>query len=132
MRIVADSHAIFWYVSGSARLSEHGRSVLSVAERERAIAVSFATFLDLWYVTQTTQGVTTAELDDLKQRLVSSDGVELRPIDDAVVERFTAIDRSLIADPWDRLIVATALALSVPLVTRDTRIRKSGIIETIW
>lgn len=132
MRVVADSHAIVWFVSDSTRLSESARSALRVAEQEQAITVSLATFLDLWYVIQTTQGVTTAELDRLKQTLIASDGVDLRPVDEPVVEKFTTIERGVLADPWDRLIVATALVLDVPLVTRDGQIRQAGIVQTIW
>jgi PIN domain nuclease of toxin-antitoxin system len=42
------------------------------------------------------------------------------------------IPRSLLTDPWDRFIVATAKALAVPLVTRDERIRSANLVETIW
>lgn len=34
--------------------------------------------------------------------------------------------------PWDRLIVGTSLALDAPLVTRDTAIRATGLVDTIW
>lgn len=58
--------------------------------------------------------------------------VELFPIDVDVADAFVGIDRVLVADPWDRLIVATALALGVPLVTRDEAIRACGLVEIIW
>lgn len=35
-------------------------------------------------------------------------------------------------DPYDRLILATAIALDVPLVTRDNKIRRLNLVETIW
>jgi PIN domain nuclease of toxin-antitoxin system len=37
-----------------------------------------------------------------------------------------------IRDPADRLIVATALHHGVPLVTKDSRIHHSGLVQTIW
>ena len=37
-----------------------------------------------------------------------------------------------IRDPADRLIVTTALHHGVPLVTKDERIRRAGVVETIW
>lgn len=37
-----------------------------------------------------------------------------------------------IRDPADRLIVATAIHHGVPLVTKDERIRRAGVVETIW
>ena len=35
-------------------------------------------------------------------------------------------------DPADRLIVAAALDLSVPLVTRDGNITDSGVVRVVW
>jgi PIN domain nuclease of toxin-antitoxin system len=132
VRVVADSHAIVWFVSGSSRLSEPAREALRAGEHERTLTVSVATFLDLCYVTQTTQGITTDELHRLKSTLGASAAVDVHPIDEAVAAAFATIDRAAIADPWDRLIVATAVALDAPLVTRDVPIRQAGIVETIW
>ena len=36
------------------------------------------------------------------------------------------------SDPYDRLIVATALDLGVPLLTKDGNITDSGIVRVIW
>ena len=132
MRVVADSHAIVWFVAGSVRLSEPAREALRAAERERALTVSIATFLDLWYVTQTTQGVTAGELHRLEATLSASSAVDVHPIDEAVADAFATIDRSAVADPWDRLIMATAMTLNAPLITRDALIRQAGVVETIW
>src|SRR5690606_18810573 len=68
MRVVADSHAIVWYVQGSPRLSERASAALSEAEASDGIVVSVATLVDLWYVTQTTQGVTADDLVKLKSK----------------------------------------------------------------
>jgi PIN domain nuclease of toxin-antitoxin system len=132
VRLVADSHAIVWFTSGSARLSATARTALRDAQRDHGLTVSVATFLDLWYVTQTTRQVTPDQLRRLRQTLVTSPAVDLHPVDEAVADAFTSIDRAAIADPWDRLIVATALMLEAPLVTRDQAIQRSGVVETIW
>jgi PIN domain nuclease of toxin-antitoxin system len=58
--------------------------------------------------------------------------VTLHPIDVAVVDATTSIARDTLTDPWDRFIVATAQTLNSPLVTRDERIRASGLVQTIW
>ena len=41
------------------------------------------------------------------------------------------IPRAAVPDMPDRIIAATALALELPLVTRDGKIRASNV-ETIW
>jgi PIN domain nuclease of toxin-antitoxin system len=35
-------------------------------------------------------------------------------------------------DPADRMIVASALSLGAPLVSKDERIKRSGVVQTIW
>jgi len=35
-------------------------------------------------------------------------------------------------DPFDALIVASARALGVPLLTRDASIREAGVVRVIW
>lgn len=88
--------------------------------------------VDLWYVTQTTQAVTTEDLGRLRSRLEASPQVDLHPIDQAVADACTSIPRDVLSDPWDRFIVATAQVLRLPLVTRDGAIRASNLVATIW
>lgn len=80
MRVVADSHAIVWYLQGSKRLSGPAAATLAEAEATSELVVSIATLLDLWYVTQTTRAVTVAQLHGLRDRLVSSKAVTLEPV----------------------------------------------------
>jgi PIN domain nuclease of toxin-antitoxin system len=35
-------------------------------------------------------------------------------------------------DPYDRMIVGTALQLDLPLITKDERITESRLVETVW
>jgi PIN domain nuclease of toxin-antitoxin system len=132
VRVVADSHAIVWYLQDSKRLSELARSALAEAEGESALVVSVATLIDLWYVTQTTQAVSAAQLEALRKRLESSTAITLEPVTVAIADATISIPRALLTDPWDRMIVATARVLGVALVSRDGEIRGSGLVQTIW
>ncbi len=42
------------------------------------------------------------------------------------------LPRDFPADPFDRVITATAIVERVPLVTSDRGIRGSGVVQTIW
>lgn len=132
MKVVADSHALVWFTQGSSQLSPRAAEVLREAEASDGIAVSVATLIDLWYVTQTTQGVSAQKLSELRGLVAAAPAVNLHPVDVDVADAYTAISRELLRDPWDRFIVATATVLRVPLVTRDGAIQRSGLLETIW
>jgi PIN domain nuclease of toxin-antitoxin system len=105
---------------------------LAEADETDGIVVSVATFIDLWYVTQRTEAVTTEDLARLRESLEASSTVTLEPITLGVVDACTTTPRELLADPWDRLIVATAKALDVALVTRDGAIQRAELVPTIW
>ena len=132
MRVVADSHAIVWYTQGSHRISDDAAAALSEAETTGGIVVSVATLIDLWYVTQTTRRVTEDDLSRLRAALETLPKVIFHPVDVAVADACTAVPCSLLTDPWDRLIVATAKELKVPLVTCDRQITAAKVVETIW
>ena len=54
------------------------------------------------------------------------------PVTLEVAAAFQRIPRDSLGDPWDRFISATAMALELPLVTRDRKITELDLGETIW
>jgi PIN domain nuclease of toxin-antitoxin system len=48
-----------------------------------------------------------------------------------VADALEFVNRSEVPDLPDRIVAATALALRVPLISRDARIRASQV-QTIW
>jgi PIN domain nuclease of toxin-antitoxin system len=54
------------------------------------------------------------------------------PVDNQIALRSIELPGPLHDDPADRLIVATALGLGVPLVTKDRRLHDYPHLETIW
>lgn len=132
MKAVADSHAIVWYLQGSDRLSAAAEQALIESEKTDGLVLSVATLIDLWYVSQTTQAVTATELAAIRTMLDASTAVAFEPMTVAIADATTSIPRDLLKDPWDRFIVATALTLGLPVVTRDESIRQSDLVATIW
>jgi len=42
------------------------------------------------------------------------------------------VARAEVPDLPDRIIAATAVALKIPLVSRDAKIRSAALVTTIW
>jgi PIN domain nuclease of toxin-antitoxin system len=53
------------------------------------------------------------------------------PFDAAIATTMAQVPRSSVPDMPDRIIAATALRLSVPVISRDAKIRLSAV-PTIW
>lgn len=54
------------------------------------------------------------------------------PITVEIADVSNTIPRASLSDPWDLLIVATAMVIGVELVTRDGAIRESGLVRSVW
>jgi PIN domain nuclease of toxin-antitoxin system len=133
VRVVVDTHALVWFLRSSPLLSGDARSALREAQGSDGIIVSTALLADHWYVTQTTGAFSTHDLDAVRDVVAhESTAIDLAPIDLDVFERWRRLDRRILAGPWDRFMVATALAEGAPLVSRDEAIMQSGYVQTIW
>ena len=60
------------------------------------------------------------------------DGVRFIPVDNEIAIKSTVLPGVFHKDPADRMIVATARKLAVPLVTADQKIQNYEHVKTIW
>jgi PIN domain nuclease of toxin-antitoxin system len=130
--VVADTHAIVWYLSQSPALSLAAAGALDNATQSgEYIYVSAITVVETVYLVEKGR-LPEAALSMLTEALEDPATVSrLVPIDLGIAEAMRAIPRDEVPDMPDRIIAATALQLGVPLVTRDRRIRNSQV-NTIW
>ncbi len=126
--IVLDTHAWLWWVSEPKRLGAKARRALEAADRIGIPAVSCFEVAAL--VARGRITLDRAPLDWLQQAL-SLPRVDMLALTPLVAVKATQLGR-FHGDPTDRLIVATALLASAPLVTKDARIREYAALQTIW
>ena len=66
-----------------------------------------------------------AALNDAQSKLT------VAPLDLDIARCVEQVDRDKVPDMPDRIIAATAVHLGLPLVSRDGKIRSSGVL-TVW
>ena len=66
------------------------------------------------------------------RHLVAELGLQVRELDAEIAAVAAHLPPSFPADPFDRLIAATAIVDRVVLVSADSRIQASGVVRTIW
>jgi PIN domain nuclease of toxin-antitoxin system len=126
-----DTHTWVWWLLGDSRLSEAERECLDRLPRgQRPILCD----ISIWEVALLVQvGRLRLELP-LESWLATATAmatVRVVPITSATVVEMTKLPRSFHQDPADRLIVAAARTLELPLCTYDQQILGSGLV-TPW
>jgi PIN domain nuclease of toxin-antitoxin system len=132
-RLVADTHAIIWYLLDSPHLSTAASAAMdAVLGSGDSITISSITMVELAYLAEKGR-IPTAWLDAVDRAVGdASSGWSLTPLDQSVAEAVRRIPRGLVADMPDRIIAATALFLGLPLVSADSRFRTLSIPPIIW
>ena len=129
--VVADTHALVWYLFEQERLSPAATQALdAAAEGPDAILVSAISLVELTYLVEKGR-LPVAVLARVVALVDSASGLSLVPIDAAVSRALAAVPREEVPDLPDRIIAATAVHTGVPLVSRDHKIMAS-CVRTIW
>ena len=125
MRLLLDSHAVYWWMTGSAKLSPAARAL--IVNRENAVLVSAVSIYEI-------------ELKAGRQR------VDLPPQELRAALRRNVVDELPVThdhaeyaaqlewehrDPWDRLLAAQALLESCALVSVD-RVFDGTAVDRRW
>jgi PIN domain nuclease of toxin-antitoxin system len=108
-QFVTDTHPLIWHLTGDARLS------IGARKTEKGI-------------------VPQPMLERTLELLDTSDGsYAVPPLDQAVARSMLQqVPWKMIPELADRIIVASALALGVPLISKDEKIQTSGLLSVIW
>jgi PIN domain nuclease of toxin-antitoxin system len=129
---VADTHAALWNFYDDARLSHASREFIDQAAADgNQIAISSITLVEIVYLVDK-QRLQSETLDRVLTALRDPNSAWVEaPVDGAVAQAMRQIARDAVPDMPDRIIGATALHLGVPVISRDGKIRASGL-TTVW
>lgn len=132
IRAVADTHAVIWYLFEDERLSPAAREFLEdAAQNGEQIGISAISLTEIVYLVEKAR-INPETLERLLQSIEAGNAalVEI-PVTGKIARRMREVSRDAVPDMPDRIIAATALELSVPIISRDGKIKASGL-TTIW
>jgi PIN domain nuclease of toxin-antitoxin system len=126
-RVLLDTHVLVWWMHDPSRLSRHAVSTLQNADNK--ILVSAAVAWELAIKARIEKITPASLIEDLSRTLRLQSFMELDiTVAQAVAAGLLPLHHK---DPFDRLLVAQALSLSVPILSAD-RVLDRYQVERLW
>jgi len=132
-RYVTDTHSLYWHLTNDPRLSAVARQVFQEADVAlHQILVPSIVLIEMVYLVE--KGRLDAALVEQVFALLDTvtSSYAVTPLDQGTARALRDIPRSAVPDMPDRIIVATAHQLGLPLITRDAKIHSAGVVPVIW
>jgi PIN domain nuclease of toxin-antitoxin system len=128
VRVLLDTHALLWAKISPEKLGRQAAEIMA-----RPLNVVFVSAASAWEIATKVRlgklpGLKRLERDFLE--IMEQSGYTLLPIDVANAlraARFTAPHR----DPFDRIIAAQALAMDIPVLSKDPKLDGFGV-RRLW
>lgn len=136
MPYVTDTHALIWHMTDDPELSIKAKEIFQkVDSAQEYIFIPCIIFFELLYLVEKNR--IAVDYDSIMTMISSSNNYRVEPLCLRIIEKSRMIPMEKVRDPWDRLIAATSMHLSLPLITRDKSLRKKELgrkigLETIW
>ena len=130
--IVLDTHVLVWWVTGDTSLSKKAKNAIAREMSGGEIVVSSISAWEIAMLVAREKLVLTMDVGSWLLTVGEIEALRFVPVDVEIATKSVTLPGDFHHDPADRMIVATARKLAVPLVTKDTKIRAYAHVKTIW
>ncbi|MFL9875916.1 type II toxin-antitoxin system VapC family toxin [Paraburkholderia megapolitana] len=130
--IVLDTHALVWWVTADPTLSKKARAAIDRELAGGEIIVSAISAWEIAMLVDREKLVLSMDVASWLATVSAIEAVRFIPIDPETAVKSVELPGEFHKDPADRMIVALARKFSVPLVTKDEKIRAYAHVKTIW
>ena len=130
--IVLDTHILVWWLSRPAELSAKARRAINAAVVDASVQVSAISILEIATLARRGRLQFSVPVETWLADVRLLPELRIAPVTADIAQLAGGFGDELPGDPADRIIVATALTLSAPLVTADTKLRTHKGLHTVW
>ncbi|MCL4714722.1 MAG: type II toxin-antitoxin system VapC family toxin [Hyphomonadaceae bacterium] len=128
MRLLLDTHALIWWFEDDPRLSQRARAAIGATRSQ--VVVSTATAWECAIKVPTGKLPQAAALLASFRPLLAKAGFDLLDMSLEHILAAGALPR-FHGDPFDRVLIAQALAEGMPLVSKDKELDRYGV-KRLW
>ena len=132
--IVLDTHVLLWWLNGDSSVSSRARGAIQGEQQDEdgLILVSAISAWEIAMLVQKERLTLTMDVEDWLGVAAEIERLRFVPLDTELLVQSTRLPGTFHSDPADRMIVALARHLNVPLVTSDQKIRAYKHVRTLW
>ena len=130
--IVLDTHAWIWWLSNKSKLSTPALQAINDAVYESSLVLSSMSSWEIAMLVKKKRLELSINVRDWVRKTEGLPFVQFVPVDNTIFLRSVELPGTFHPDPADRMIVATAMTMGLPVVTKDKKIRSYAHVETIW
>jgi len=130
--IVLDTHAWIWFISNPENLSKRAKKAVNDAAKDKSILISSISAWELALLVKKNRLKLTLEVADWIAKSESLSFIQFVPVTNSIAVKSVNLPLPLHPDPADRIIIATALSVGAPVVTKDKKLLGYPPIRTIW
>ena len=130
--IVLDTHVWVLFVSNPELLSKRAKRSLDTAMEEKGILIASISTWEVALLVAKKRLRLTLSVTDWIAKSEALPFITFIPVDNSVAIKSVNLPQPLHDDPADRIIIATAISMGVPLVTKDKKLLKYPHVQTIW
>ncbi|MEO7113038.1 MAG: type II toxin-antitoxin system VapC family toxin [Polyangiaceae bacterium] len=131
MIALLDTHVLLWWFEQPKRLNAQQRRVLGKAGEKASLGVADVSLWEVAMLVERGRVTLRLPLDEWLARATAAPLVERWGLTPAIAREMVDLSTTRDWDPADRVLVATARVLGVPLVTSDHRIIDAALVRTI-
>ncbi|MBW2704964.1 MAG: type II toxin-antitoxin system VapC family toxin [Deltaproteobacteria bacterium] len=130
--IVLDTHAWIWFTSKPEALSKKAQKALDAAVKEKNVLVSSISVWEVALLVDKKRLKLSMDVTDWIAKSESLPFIQFIPVSNSIAVKSVNLPQPLHSDPADRIIIATALSIGAPLITKDKKISDYAPVKTIW
>ncbi|GAB7125591.1 type II toxin-antitoxin system VapC family toxin [Silvimonas sp. JCM 19000] len=124
--LVIDTHVLIWFLSGDEKLGSRAVDLLEDAAAANSLFVSAITPWEIGMLVSKSRLKLAKDVGDWVADAMALPGIRLAALDPKIAIASTRLPWEFHGDPADRIIVATARALEIPLMTADLKLLDYG------
>jgi len=130
--ILMDTCTVIWDALEPQKLTSKSINAINKADERNALIISDISILEISMLIKKRRIEIEATATTFINLFLQSRNISVQSISPEIAEQSLDFGDDINKDPADRIIAATSIILNAQLVTADSNLQNSELLDTIW